>query len=301
MFPVTDSSETVIDCLLREAQNAGVALHANQSIEEVSREGGAFRLRLKSGEVFVCDRLVLATGGCRTAAMANLAISLGHTLEPPVPSLFSFHISLPWLRSLAGVSVPLVEASVPGSRLVERGPVLITHSGLSGPAILRLSAWGARILHERSYKFDLRINWCPALTEDSLRASLLALTKTSRLVVNTPQPPIPARLWKELVLAAGISDTTRWATLGKSGLHNLVKQLTRTIFPVSGKSLNKDEFVTCGGVKLSEVNFKTMESRVCPGLYLAGELLDIDGITGGFNFQAAWTTGWLAGKAIAQS
>ena len=177
----------------------------------------------------------------------------------------------------------------------------MTHWGLSGPVILRLSAWGARALHELNYQFPLQVNWLPQLHAEAIAAELKSrqAAQPARLVVNVPVTPLPSRLWEQLVLAAGIARDTRWAALSRAAQHQLVQQLIRTEFPVTGKSLNKDEFVTCGGVRLGEVNFKTMESRICPGLYFAGELLDIDGITGGFNFQAAWTTGWLAGKAMA--
>ena len=230
-------------------------------------------------------------------------MSLGHTLEPPVPSLFTFHIENAWVRALAGISVESVEASVPGAQLRERGAVLVTHWGLSGPVILRLSAWGARTLHALNYHFPLQINWLPQMDAKAIAAELQSRRNVlaARLIVNTPIQPLPARLWEKLVLAAGLSREARWAGLSRSGQHNLVQQLIRAEFPVSGKSLNKDEFVTCGGVRLSEVNFKTMESRLCPGLYFAGELLDVDGLTGGFNFQAAWTTGWIAGRAMAGS
>jgi predicted Rossmann fold flavoprotein len=193
-----------------------------------------------------------------------------------------------------------VEVSLPGLGLRERGAVLITHLGLSGPVILRLSAWGARDLHGLDYQFPLRLNWLPHLDAEALARELESCraAQPARLVVNTPVPPLAARLWQNLVLAAGITRETRWAGLSRSARHRLIQQLSFTELQVMGKSLNKDEFVTCGGVRLSEVNFKTMESRICPGLHLAGELLDIDGLTGGFNFQSAWSTGWLAGKAM---
>jgi predicted Rossmann fold flavoprotein len=205
------------------------------------------------------------------------------------------------LRELAGVSVATAEAGVPAARLRERGALMVTHWGLSGPVILRLSAWGARALHGLNYQFPLHINWLPAIDAATISRELDARRKSqpARFVVNSPVAPLSSRLWEQLVLAAGIARDTRWAALGRSAQHQLVQQLIRTEFPVTGKSLNKDEFVTCGGVRLGEVNFKTMESRICPGLYFAGELLDVDGITGGFNFQAAWTTGWLAGQAMA--
>lgn len=301
MFPITDSSQTIIDCLLTAARAAKVKLMLNCGVERVERKAGAgFELTLSNGETLACDRLLLATGGCRTPALGQLAVSLGHTLELPVPSLFTFHIALPWLRALAGISVKMAEVSVSGTRLRERGPLLITHWGLSGPVILRLSAWGARLLHQRDYRCTLRINWLPHLNDETLAAEFDARRDLRKaLLVNSPIAPLPARLWEQLVLAAGVAPDARWPALSRSTQHKLIQHLLRGEFPVSGKSLNKDEFVTCGGVKLGEVDFKTMESRLCPGLFFAGELLDIDGITGGFNFQAAWTTGWIAGRSLA--
>jgi predicted Rossmann fold flavoprotein len=256
---------------------------------------------LGDGAAIRCDRVLLATGGCRTTAGGALAVALGHTLEPPVPSLFTFHVESPWVRELAGVSVASAVVSVPGVGLRERGALLLTHSGLSGPAVLRLSAWGARALHALDYRFRLLIHWLPELDERAIGALLdeRRREQPARLIVNAPMAPLSARLWERLVLAAGIARETRWAELARPERERLTRQLTRTEFEVSGKRANKDEFVTCGGVRLAEVSFRTMESRVCSGLHLAGELLDIDGITGGFNFQAAWTTGWIAGRAMA--
>jgi len=193
-----------------------------------------------------------------------------------------------------------MEVSLPELRLRERGAVLLTHSGLSGPAILRLSAWGARALHGKNYQFRLRHNWLPQLDAEALAAALESRrsAQPGRLVINTPLSPLAARLWEALVLAADIPRETRWAGLSRSARHRLIQQLNHTELEAIGKSLNQDEFVTCGGVRLSEVNFRTMQSRICPGLYFGGELLDIDGLTGGFNFQSAWTTGWLAGRAM---
>jgi predicted Rossmann fold flavoprotein len=301
VFPMTDSSQTIIDCLLDAARTAGVELNLNRGVERVERVDGGFELATGPGDILRCERLMLATGGCRCPAAGQLAVSLGHTLEAPVPSLFTFHVGAPWLRELAGISVPSVEVAVPGARLTERGAALITHAGLSGPAILRLSAWGARKLHARGYEFPLRLNWLPDLDPGALseRLESCRAAQPAKLLVNTAFPPLPMRLWQWLVQAAGVSRATRWADLSRAARHSLVQQLHQTEVRVIGKTLNQDEFVTCGGVRLSEVNFRTMESRICPGLHLGGELLDIDGLTGGFNFQSAWTTGWLAGKAMA--
>ena len=302
IFPLSNTSQTIIDCLVKAAESAGVKLRNDCGVKQVNRrpEGG-FDVMLSDGEMLSCERLLLATGGCRTAAAGQMAVALGHTLEPPVPSLFAFHIETPWLRELAGVSVELAEASVPGTGLRERGALVATHSGVSGPVILRLSAWGARELNAVDYRFPLHLNWLPNVGPEEIVQELQwrRSQQPARLVVNTPIPPLPARLWEQLVIAAGVPADMRWSRLTRASMHSLNQQLIRTRFEVTGKSLNKEEFVTCGGVRLSEVSFKTMESRICPGLYFAGELLDIDGITGGFNFQSAWTTGWIAGRAMA--
>jgi predicted Rossmann fold flavoprotein len=300
MFPVTDASSTIIDCLVRSAREAGVEFLMNCGLERVEHAEGGFVLTLSRGEPLQCNRLMLSTGGCRGE---HPALSLGHALEPPVPSLFTFHIGAPWLHQLAGTTLEMAEVSVPGFNLCERGGLLITHEGLSGPAVLRTSAWGARALHGVNYKFPVKVNWLPHLNREAVAAQLeaRASAQSAKYVINTPVPPLTARLWESLVVAAGISRETRWTGLSRAGRHHLIEQLIGTEFSVTGKSMNKEEFVTCGGVRLSEVNFKTMESRVCPGLYFGGELLDIDGVTGGFNFQAAWTTGWIAGRAMALS
>ena len=300
MFPVTDSSETIVHCLLNEAKAPGVRLFTRRGIES-ARIGtaGGFDLKLSDASSTDCDRLLLATGGARSAIGPEIACSLGHTIEPPVPSLFALHIRSTWLQSLPGISVNDVELSV--EKLRERGSILITHNGVSGPVVLRLSAWGARKLHAMDYRFPLLINWVPHLNEAALRAEFRSRRETqpNKRVVNSPIAALPARLWEKLVANARISPTTIWTSFSREGINSLIRELRETNLAVHGKSLNKDEFVTCGGVRLREINFKTMESRLTPGLYFAGELLDIDGITGGFNFQSAWTTGWIAGHAMA--
>ena len=300
MFPVTDRSQTIIDCLLQSARKAGVQMFTNRAVTSVSKSADGFLLTTSDGQSLPCSHLLLATGGARTPALAALAVSLGHTLEPPVPSLFTFHIDVPWVKTLAGLSVPQAGISVPAAKLRETGPFLFTHWGLSGPAILRLSAWGARELHSLNYTFPLHVNWT-GQTESHVNERIAATAKANpaKLILNAPPFPLPARLWTALVTLAGIPSDLRWSSLSRALHSNLLRTLTSTELPVTGKSLNKDEFVTCGGVRLTEVNFKTMESKLMPGLHFAGELLDIDGVTGGFNFQAAWTTGWIAGQSIA--
>jgi hypothetical protein len=306
VFPTTDTSQTIMDCLMNAAHQAGVRLRTECLVDSVAKNpDGTFAVSLAATpgptrENLSAERLLLATGGCRTESAGQLAVSLGHTMMPAVPSLFTFQIESPWLRSLAGIST-LAEVTVPAVKLRERGPLLITHWGLSGPAILKVSAWGARSLHALNYQFPLQINWAPTLTTEQMAAGFQARRQLdgAKLVVNVPLFALTARLWEQLVLAAGLARDTRWATLSRAQWLALAKQITSTGFQVNGKSLNKDEFVTCGGVSLNEVNFKTMESKLCPGLFFAGELLDIDGLTGGFNFQASWTTGFIAGRAMA--
>jgi hypothetical protein len=303
IFPRTDRSQSVIDCLVNAAIARGVRLFSNRGVMNVSADpADGFRLTLTDGGQLECDRLLLATGGCRVPAAGDLATSLGHNLESPVPSLFAFQVSRPRLNQLAGIAIDDVEVSVPEIRLRARGPLLLTHTGVSGPAILRLSAWGARLLHDLGYCFNLQINWLPRVASEKIAAELRLIQRAqpARLVTTVPFKPLPVRLWNYFVDASEIAEATRWAELSRAAQHRLVQQLVRTILPVTGKSLNKEEFVTCGGVRLGEVDFKTMESRILPGLHFAGELLDIDGLTGGFNFQAAWTTGWIAGHALAR-
>ena len=230
IFPVTDSSETVIDCLIKEAKVAGVRLFTRKGIEtaRVRTEGG-FDLKLNDGESTACDRLLLATGGCRSIGGAELARSLGHTIEPPVPSLFSLHVAAPWLRSLPGISVSAVELIM--EKLRERGPLLITHNGISGPAVLRLSAWGARILHEKAYRFSVRLNWLPELNEAELRTEFQSRRQTepTRRVNNSPISALPARLWENLVSNAGIFPETIWTTLTRAGIAPMGELFTRRV------------------------------------------------------------------------
>jgi predicted Rossmann fold flavoprotein len=298
MFPVTDDSVTIVDCLQQAATAAGVTVRTRCGVQAV-RPG--FEVALSNGETVACDRLLIATGGGKAGGGFELARQLGHTIESPVPSLFTFQLKDPRLAGLPGVSVELVEVQVPGTRLRERGPLLITHWGLSGPAILKLSAWGARLLHDREYRFDLAVNWVAPRTLDQTRAelALMRAEHPRRQLAGANPFGLPQRLWERLASAAGADPARPWTSVSNDVLQSLAHELGAGRFPVTGKSLFKEEFVTCGGVRLVEVDFKTMESRVCPGLHFAGEVLDIDGLTGGFNFQSAWTTGWIAGQAMA--
>jgi predicted Rossmann fold flavoprotein len=300
MFPTTDDSGTIVECLQRGAAEAAVDVRMRTPVREIERaEDGRFRVTLGSGDVERFDRVILTTGGNRGGGGHDIAVSLGHTIEPPVPSLFTFQIDDARLQGIEGLAVPEAEVSVPGTKLKERGPVLVTHWGLSGPGILRLSAWGARELAEKDYQFNVRVAWAGDANEERLRERLAAgRTELGKKRVRNANPiGLPGRLWERLVEAAEIGEDVTWVSLPKKSLNVLVRAVAASEFVVTGKSMNKEEFVTCGGVRLREVNFKTMESRQCPGLYFAGEVLDIDGITGGFNFQSAWTTAHLAGSA----
>jgi len=302
MFPVTDSSQSVIDCLNQAARQAGVSVITQSGIQSVAtRQDGGFILKLSSGSEMECLRLLWATGGCGQGPHPLTA--LGHTLTPPVPSLFTFHLAEDWIRSLAGLSIQDAKITVPDLHLSERGPVLFTHEGLSGPAVLRLSAWGARLMHGQNYRFRLSLDWIPGQALEKSRQEIQSRRQRqgAKTLYRSGWPPLPSRLWEQLCRSAGITLDERWSKFSREKEMLLLKNLHETKLEVVGKSMNKEEFVTCGGIPLEEVDMKTMESRKVPGLYFAGETLDIDGITGGFNFQAAWTTAWIAGQSIGEA
>jgi len=303
MFPVTDDSATVVDCLMEKAIALGIEIYkgaAVVSVKKLDSVTSRFEIQLKSGEIITCDRILLATGSNKVGY--HIAESLGHHIESPVPSLFTFNILDQELRALAGVSVDTVRLrlSVGSHKLEQTGPLLITHWGLSGPAVLKLSAWGARMLYDEKYQATLIINWLPHSNPEDIRQKLLALKTewAKRAIASNCPVELPRRLWQYLLLRINVSHEDRWSGISYKSLNLLVQELTQGQYLIQGKGVFKEEFVTCGGVSLKEVNFKTMESRLCRGLYFAGEILDIDGITGGFNFQSAWTTAWLAGQAM---
>ncbi len=301
MFPTTDDSETIVDCLMNAAKSADVKVCVGTPVISVKKGNGCFEVVVKSGEKLECDRILIATGS--NPLGYKIAQGLGHTVEKPVPSLFTFNIRDEQLRDLAGVSVNPVKLrlTVPEHPQLEQiGPLLITHWGLSGPAVLKLSAWAARMLHEKQYQAKLSVNWLPQFSQDEVRQKLLALKEEvpKRAIVLHRGFDLPHRLWQYMVSRVEIPPETRWTELSKKHLNLLVQELSQGQYSVNGKGVFKDEFVTCGGVNLKEVNFKTMESKLVPELYFAGEVLDIDGVTGGFNFQSAWTTAYLAGLAM---
>ncbi len=298
MFPTTDSSETIIRCLVKTAQKAGVTIKTKSGLRTLSyRPDGLWEVTTTDGKTFLTPKILVATGS-NTAIWQQIG-QLGHTIAPPVPSLFTFNTRDVRLRSLAGVSVPMAVVRVVGTKLHAEGPLLVTHWGLSGPSILRLSAWGARDLHQRAYRFVVEVNFTGYTTDEEALA-LLEQQKTvhpRKQIASIPQWGLPARLWQALVEAAGC-DMVRWADVTKKNMLALVQQCLHATFEIAGKSTNKDEFVTCGGVRLDEVDFRTMQSKKFGGLYFAGEVLDVDALTGGFNFQHAWTSGYIAGNAM---
>lgn len=301
MFPTTDDSQTIIDTLMHAARSAGITIQTSEGVSSVSADEDGFTLTTDSGQSYRCANLLLATGGTRSASGAKLASGLGHQLQPATPSLFTFKIAHPLLDGLAGLSVDDAEVKILQSKLTSDGPVLITHWGLSGPGILKISAWGARELAEKNYRFDITVNWLPKTDPASVFAHKRASEAKRKLSGQSPFPEIPKRLWQQMLQVANVADETIWAELPKKQTAKLVELLSASPFSVDGKSMNKAEFVTCGGVTANEIDFRTMESKSVPGLYFAGEIIDIDGITGGFNFQNAWTNGHHAGMAIAHS
>lgn len=299
VFPESNSSQTIIDCFLQEAGRTGIKIVKQTVVQNILKtEGNKWKLETTAGN-FECAQLVMATGS--NPKVWELTASLGHTIVSPVPSLFTFNIKDERIQDLMGVSVPMVTLKVKNSSLKAGGPLLITHWGMSGPAILRLSAWGARELSDLKYRFSLQVNWFNEQTFDEVLEELMVfkLELAKKNIIKKAPYELTNRLWEKLVLASGIMEDAKWADIGKKQLVKLAEQLTRGTFEVDGKSTFKDEFVTAGGIDLKEVNFKTMESKLKDNLYFTGEILNVDAITGGFNFQNAWTTGFLAAQAIA--
>lgn len=304
VFPVSDNSETIIQCLESMADAAGVSRETQSGLKNLVRlDSGMWRVELESGASIDADRVLLAPGSSKK--IWDVLSGLGHLIVPPVPSLFTFNIRDPRLAELSGVSVSNVRVTVPVGGLETEGPLLITHWGLSGPAVLKMSAFGARWMADQDHRFTMYVNWLPQFEAEDLIEELNSLRKDvshqRKRVLSNAMFGIPLRLWRSLGAFARIPESANWSDLSKPQLRKWAEVLTESAFTVVGKSTNKDEFVTAGGISLSEVSFSTMESRVVSGLYFAGEVLDIDALTGGFNFQAAWTTGWIAGHAMAGS
>lgn len=297
VFPDTHRSSTIIDCLLEELDKLGVRLELGMELEQLKPREEGFELHFRKGEPVRADKLIVASGGSPKRKGLEWLEEFGHSIVDPLPSLFTFNMPGEGVTELAGVSVEKVRASVQGSKLKSEGPLLVTHWGMSGPAILKLSAFGARILNGMDYRFKLQLNWSGDGNEGEVLEDLERTLQEHprKQIQNLPALDLPQRLWAYLIERAGISRDKPWGEMGRKSLHRLADRLTRDVYEVQGKSTFKEEFVTCGGVSWESVDPRTMESKACPGLYFAGEILDIDGITGGYNFQAAWTTGFVAG------
>ncbi len=303
VFPQSNHSHTIVDCLLNHARTSGVKILQNHGLLRAVKleDTTGFELTLTDQSKIRCNCLIIATGGTPGSNGITAAQSLGHMINKQISSLFSFVINDPIINGLPGVTIPDAIVSVEATKHQQRGAVLITHNGLSGPAILRLSSFAARELYNRAYHFSCTINWLPGFKEDEIFKKINSMRKSAapRKVCQLSPFALPSRLWHSLAETVGCEQFLLWANLSKKQAFNLTELLYRCKLDVSGKDTNRSEFVTCGGIKLSEIDFQTMESRVCPGLFFAGEVLDIDGVTGGFNLQAAWSTGYVAGTSAA--
>lgn len=297
VFPESNSSQTIIDCFLKKAKDLNIEVLKNHGVTSVIKQKDKWLVNTRDIE-FQCDHLVIAAGSSKQ--VWKLSQSLGHSIIDPVPSLFTFNIKDSRIKDLLGISVPNASVKLKGTSLEAFGPLLITHWGMSGPAVLKLSAFGARILHGMNYEYHVEVNWISQSTQETLQELNTIKKEQSKkqVIAKSVFPEIPRRLWERMVFASEIKSGQNWADLNKVQLQNLSEQLTRAVFQAKGKSTFKEEFVTAGGVDLKEINFKRFESKLHPNLYFIGEVLNIDAVTGGFNFQNAWTGGWLCAKAI---
>jgi predicted Rossmann fold flavoprotein len=307
MFPVTNTSQTIIDCLMKEANKYKVEILMNAEVKELAISNGQlaignsqFLVKFENSKIIEADFICIASGGYPKSIQFEWLKNLGHTIEEPVPSLFTFNMPGNTITALMGVVAENVSVKIIGTKLIEQGPLLITHWGMSGPAILKLSAWGARELAISNYHFTIMINWLLEYNENTLREKMqqLRFTIATQKLINRNPFGLPGRLWEYLLQQSGINGDLRWADLPAAAQNKLIKNLCAHEFEVKGKTTFKEEFVTSGGVQLNEIDYNTMQSKIQPHLFFAGEVINVDGVTGGFNFQNAWTTGWIAAKAI---
>ena len=300
VFPKTNDSQTIVDCLLGEIKRLGIDIHLGTGISSIESVDNLLELTFLGDKQKprTFDKVIIATGGSPSRKGFNWLEQLGHKVEEPVPSLFTFNMPSESVKDLMGVSVQNALVNVQGTKLKSDGPLLITHWGMSGPAILKLSAFGARILSDLNYSFMAQVNWAGEVNNELIVNQLRGISESNpnKLLSNVKPFGLPERMWLYLLNRSEIQATKKWGELGKKGINKLVNTLTNDVYQVKGKTTFMEEFVTCGGISLESVNFKTMESRACTNLYFAGEVLDVDGITGGYNFQAAWTTAFIAGK-----
>jgi predicted Rossmann fold flavoprotein len=302
MFPITDSSQTIIDCFLRQSERYGIKVRLNSEVTRIDRNPttGGVKVTLSDSREIYADSVIVATGGSPKTAAYQWLSQIGHNIIKPIPSLFTFNDHNKHFADLMGISVPSAEVKISGSKFMKRGPVLITHWGLSGPAVIKLSAWAAAYLFEKQYDFQVLVNWTPYTKENDVRNMLADARekKQKQKVITNPLLGLPARLWERLCILSEIDPQKLWGGLSNKNLNKMLENLYRCQFMIRGKTTYKEEFVTCGGVDLADIDPKTMESRKMKNLYFAGEVLNIDGETGGFNFQAAWTTAYIAAKSL---
>lgn len=300
MFPQSNSSQSIVDCLMQEAEKYHVQLKLQANVKAIQNRENGFLIQLANGGEFSCSKLIVANGGSAKQMDYDYLTKLGHSIEAPVPSLFTFNIPNTPISKLMGLSVQHAKVSISGTKLSQEGALLITHWGFSGPAVLKLSAWGARTLFERNYAFEIRINWLAQFNFETIQQefSTFKTARAAKQVSTCPWNEIPKRLWEYFLAKADVVENLKWGDVSKKQCNKLAEIICNDTYQAKGKTTFKEEFVTCGGVKLDEVDFKTMESKVCKNLFFAGEVIDIDGITGGFNFQAAWTTAWIASQHV---
>ncbi len=300
MFPVSNTSQTIIDCLMQEANQYGVTILMNREVKEIVKKDNGFNLLFSNHSIIETDFLCIASGGYPKSLQFEWLTKIGHTVESPVPSLFTFNMPGNPITALMGIAVEKVQVKIRGSKLVEDGPMLITHWGMSGPAILKLSAWGARELASKNWQFGIIINWLPIYTEQTLKEKFqqVRFDIAAQKISNRNPFSLPQRLWDYLLQQSGVNENIRWADLPAKEQNKLIKNICAQEFSVNGKTTFKEEFVTSGGISLDEVDHASMQSKMVPNLFFAGEVLNIDGVTGGFNFQNAWTTAWIAAQAI---
>ena len=300
VFPASQNSQSIIDCFLEQARILNVEIELGRGIKAIRRVGDRLELGFIQEGVpsRLFDKVIVATGGCPQRKGLQWLEKLNHKIEDPVPSLFTFNMPTESVTELMGVVVKNTLVSIQGTKLKSAGPLLITHWGMSGPAILKLSAFGARLLSGKEYDFHVRVNWTGVQNNDLVMADLntIVCEHPNKLLPNIRPCQLPERLWRYLLKKSNLSENKKWGELGKKGLNKLVNLLTNEVYSVKGKTSFKEEFVTCGGVSLESIDINTMQSKMCKNLYFAGELMDIDGITGGYNFQAAWTTAFIAAK-----
>lgn len=297
VFPTTDDSGTIVSTLMNKFNALGCRLHTQAPVKELIPKDGKFKLS-GTADYGIFNQVIIATGGSPKRSGFDWLEKLGHKIIDPVPSLFTFNLPKDPIRELQGVAVPEATVSIRKTKLEASGPLLITHWGLSGPAVLKLSAFGARILNEMNYEYNVKVNWTASENEDAVRSKIKEIQRANpkKKIENVNPYSLPTRLWNFLLEKAKVNTSKSWSELSKKEINKLCQTLTNDSYSAKGKTTFKEEFVTCGGVSLDSVNMKTMESKVLPGLYFAGEVLNIDGVTGGFNFQAAWTTGFVAGR-----